>query len=337
MDVPADWHQATDRILGEARPGLVVMVVGATDTGKSTFCRYLASRLAKAGVLVGLVDADVGQSTIGPPAAISGGLVGGPLAPGTMVEPAASIFVGSVSPMGHLLPCVTGTKRVADRLREFGAGAILVVDTSGLILGGAGRSLKEHKFDLLQPQVVVAIQRDRELQQLVRLWERSAGQVIAVRPSPAAVPCTPAERRSHRGQRFAELLRDAGILTLPLRRVAWREARTGPRPSGRGTGGAGKSVEHARSARRTPGRRGRGGDRWAFSVAGGLQECQQARRRPDHGSGRSAVCGRTMWPATPRWICGDHGRAAAYRLHGGRGGAPGPGLPTTRGWGYPRG
>lgn len=110
MHLPAEWQQAADHIVAQARPGLRVMVVGATDTGKSTFCRYLASCLIQAGAEVGLVDADVGQSTIGPPAAISGGLVARSIEALAQVEPAASVFVGSISPMGHLLPCVVGTK-----------------------------------------------------------------------------------------------------------------------------------------------------------------------------------------------------------------------------------
>lgn len=226
MHVPADWQQAADRIVAQARPGLRVMVVGATDTGKSTFCSYLASRLLQAGAKVGLVDADVGQSTIGPPAAISGGLVTGPIDTPAQVKPAASIFVGSISPVGHLLPCVVGTKRVSGRLEQLGAAAI-VVDTSGLILGGAGQALKEHKFDLLQPQAVVVLQRDRELQHLVRLWQRSATDVCVLRPSPDVVPRTPLERRRYRGERFAELFHHARTATLPLPRLAWRGTRLG--------------------------------------------------------------------------------------------------------------
>jgi polynucleotide 5'-hydroxyl-kinase GRC3/NOL9 len=226
MHLPAEWQQAADRITARARPGLRVMVVGATDTGKSTFCRYLASRLVQAGLEVGLVDADVGQSTIGPPAAISGGLVAGPIDTPAQVKPAASVFVGSISPVGHLLPCVVGTKRVSQRLEQLGAAAI-VVDTSGLILGGAGQALKEHKFDLLQPHIVVALQQDQELQHLVHLWQRSTADVSVLRPSPAVATRTPTERRRYRGQRFAELFRNARVATLRLPRLAWRGTRLG--------------------------------------------------------------------------------------------------------------
>lgn len=67
MHLPAEWQQSADRIVAQAAPGLRVIVVGVTDTGKSTFCRYLASCLVEAGIEVSLVDADVGHCTIGPP------------------------------------------------------------------------------------------------------------------------------------------------------------------------------------------------------------------------------------------------------------------------------
>jgi polynucleotide 5'-hydroxyl-kinase GRC3/NOL9 len=226
MHLPAEWQQAADHIVAQARPGLRVMVVGATDTGKSTFCRYLASRLVQAGVEVGLVDADVGQSTVGPPAAISGGLVARSIEASAQVEPAASVFVGSISPMGHLLPCVVGTKRVSDRLEQLGAKAV-VVDTSGLILGGAGRALKEHKFDLLQPRVVVALQRDREVEPLIRLWRRLAAEVTVLSPSPALVPRDPAARGRYRRELFTTHFRDGRVLALPMARVSWRNTRLG--------------------------------------------------------------------------------------------------------------
>jgi len=43
--------------------------LGPTDAGKSTLCWWLAGELAGRGS-VALVDADVGQSRIGPPAAV---------------------------------------------------------------------------------------------------------------------------------------------------------------------------------------------------------------------------------------------------------------------------
>jgi len=48
------------------RPG-VTLLLGATDTGKTTLIRQLACSLALHG-RTAIIDCDVGQSSIGPPA-----------------------------------------------------------------------------------------------------------------------------------------------------------------------------------------------------------------------------------------------------------------------------
>jgi polynucleotide 5'-hydroxyl-kinase GRC3/NOL9 len=60
-----EWQQAIDAILETTRRPLVVMVVGAVDTGKTTFCTCLARALFERGMKVAVVDADLGQSDIG--------------------------------------------------------------------------------------------------------------------------------------------------------------------------------------------------------------------------------------------------------------------------------
>ena len=45
-------------------PQQIVLVIGATDVGKSTFCRFLIERGVTSKLRVGFVDADVGQSQI---------------------------------------------------------------------------------------------------------------------------------------------------------------------------------------------------------------------------------------------------------------------------------
>ena len=48
-------------------PQAVVLVIGSNDTGKTTYCRNLVEQGVSQGLKVGLVDADVGQSQVGPP------------------------------------------------------------------------------------------------------------------------------------------------------------------------------------------------------------------------------------------------------------------------------
>ena len=65
--VNQDWRKLASRIVKSQQ---TVMVIGATDAGKSTFCRFLADSALAAGFKITYVDADIGQSQIGPPTTV---------------------------------------------------------------------------------------------------------------------------------------------------------------------------------------------------------------------------------------------------------------------------
>ena len=90
-----------------------IMVLGGTDTGKSTFARYLFLELCRLGRRVAYLDGDVGQSTLGLPATMIAALCppgGRPAFP--PAGPRAVFFVGAVSPRGHMLPVVVGAHKL---------------------------------------------------------------------------------------------------------------------------------------------------------------------------------------------------------------------------------
>ena len=69
MDIsaPKEWFALLD-VLTEEK-GMTI-VLGETDTGKTTLANFLIFNLCQRGSRVALVDADIGQSTLGPPATI---------------------------------------------------------------------------------------------------------------------------------------------------------------------------------------------------------------------------------------------------------------------------
>jgi polynucleotide 5'-hydroxyl-kinase GRC3/NOL9 len=146
-----------------------VIIVGASDTGKSTLARYLYRELCRHGLRAAYLDADVGQSSLGLPTTLSLALAA---APGDdrfpPCGPQASYFVGSTTPRGHLLPTVVGTYCLRQKALALDAGAV-VVDTTGLVdRTQGGKVLKQWQVELLAPRTVVALQRGRELEPI--LW-----------------------------------------------------------------------------------------------------------------------------------------------------------------------
>ena len=60
--IPSQWtHLDVPSLRG------TLMVIGASDTGKSTLARHLFQELCRVGVRAAYLDGDVGQSTIGLP------------------------------------------------------------------------------------------------------------------------------------------------------------------------------------------------------------------------------------------------------------------------------
>jgi len=216
IDCPQDWQRAGDAV---ARDGAVAVVLGGVDTGKSTLCRFLAHYCHTHGCNTALLDADLGQSWIGPPTTVGFALVDGPELPQRGDEPADMWFVGATSPHGHMLQTAVGVRKMADAARHAGADRI-IVDTSGWINGPAARALKEAKIALLSPRHIIAIQARGETQHLTAPYANRADVVVHnVRVSRRARVRDVDRRRRHREEQFRDYFAGARQLALPLGQI----------------------------------------------------------------------------------------------------------------------
>lgn len=215
---PALW--AT--VVREARRVPVTMVIGATDTGKTTLVTALARALAAGGFRTAVVDADLGQSEIGPPTTVGLGEVADELPRLNQARVLALHFVGTTSPAGNLLGTLVGTRALLDRARALGFERV-VIDTSGLVSGDVGRALKQAKIELADPGVVVCLERADECGPIVEGYRGvSRPRIIRVPASPLARARTPEERRQYRQHRLAAYLVGARRRELALGRVGVR-------------------------------------------------------------------------------------------------------------------
>jgi polynucleotide 5'-hydroxyl-kinase GRC3/NOL9 len=198
-----------------------VMVVGASDTGKSTLARYLFQKLCRQGVLTAYLDTDVGQSTLGLPTTLNLALAAAPgddrfPPPGSPL----TYFVGATTPRGHMLPTVIGAYRLQQRALALGAKAI-IVDTTGLVdRAQGGKALKQWKIELLAPGVVIGLQRRNELEPI--LWPlRRDGRVqsLELGISPYVLERAREARIARRRERLARYFDGAQPRLVELRRM----------------------------------------------------------------------------------------------------------------------
>ncbi|MFP5351331.1 MAG: Clp1/GlmU family protein [Actinomycetota bacterium] len=198
----SDVEKVYERVL--ASPG-VVFLLGGLNTGKSTFGIELLRRANQAGMAAALVDADIEQSTVGPPTTVGLKLISGMEEIGreTLRTADALAFVGSLNPREHLLPLVSGTTKLVGRAREAGC-SLIVVDSTGFVAGVYGQTLKFFKMDAVKPDFVVAFERGGELEHLVGMAQRFTPAEVIELEAPGEFEGRSAEERvAFREEQFA--------------------------------------------------------------------------------------------------------------------------------------
>jgi polynucleotide 5'-hydroxyl-kinase GRC3/NOL9 len=204
----------------------VVLILGAPDTGKSTFARYLYRRLGRHHPYVAFLDGDMGQARLGPPTTMTMALGEGEeeFPPRGLRRHA---FVGDVSPRRHMLPTVVGAHKLVAQAQQRDATAV-VYDTTGLIdASQGGGALKGALIELLRPTVVIGLQRRDELEHLLRPLRHSRrARALDLPVSRAVRQRARAERRQHRRDRFRAYFEGAEVVE-----IRWPEWAVFPQPA----------------------------------------------------------------------------------------------------------
>jgi polynucleotide 5'-hydroxyl-kinase GRC3/NOL9 len=214
IDIPPAWEWSAGQIV--QHQWCKVLVLGAVDRGKSTYCAFLSQRCLAAGLRVAVIDTDIGQKAIGPPATLT---LGYPEATRSLAEvpPVAWYFIGATSPTGHLLPMIVGLRHLLDIARA----ACIIMNTTGFI-HGPGRVLKGYKIEAVQPDVIVALEQGRELRALLQAYRHY--RILRLPPSAHATPKTPEQRRAARERAFGAYFTAAPTIELALRQVIFQRS-----------------------------------------------------------------------------------------------------------------
>jgi polynucleotide 5'-hydroxyl-kinase GRC3/NOL9 len=179
----------------------VVMLIGARDTGKTSFGLRLLEAAVHAGKTAAYVDADVDQTTTGPPGCAGLHFVRDRRDLEDLERADALQFVGSITPEGLVLQQVVATAALVDRARD--EADIVVVDTTGVVSGVTGQTLKYHKMELCRPDMVVGLQRGAELEPLIGMLRRFFSADVEIAPvDPEIRTPSPDEREAARTKGF---------------------------------------------------------------------------------------------------------------------------------------
>jgi len=184
--IPNSWREASEAVL---EAGGRVVVIGGVDAGKSTFCTYLINSSIKAGLETALVDADVGQADVGPPATISLASAKKHVRALTSLRAEALIFVGHISPGPIVERVISGIARLKAKISSSAKQSI--VNTDGWIEGEQAVAYKMRIVDEVSPDLVIGIGENGKLDPILN----------RVKTPSLTVQCPTAVRRRSREER----------------------------------------------------------------------------------------------------------------------------------------
>lgn len=194
-------------VVNRERP-ISVFVLGETDTGKTTLVSDIAKRLAKQRE-VWRIDADPGQSALGPP-----GTVGGQ----ALARGATRLrFVGGTSPVRHLLQLTCGVASLCRAARRGDPECGVVVDSCGFVAGPVAEEFQYSLIDLVRPDILIFLDRGSAVYRITASFSGQGGpKILRTPPSRSVRKRTQEERGHYRKRRLAHYFSKTREVTVSL-------------------------------------------------------------------------------------------------------------------------
>ena len=179
------WRTLSEQVLTLAankKTITTVMLVGDTDTGKSTLSLYLANMAIRNGLIPSIIDGDIGQGDLAPPTAIGAAVLSKQLVDLRDVNASQFEFIGGISPIGFESLIAKKLRSILDRIRTSSLANICIVNTDGYVRN-SGLQYKAMIAEELQPDAVICLGENMELFDRQRQHEAVSYQILSARRS----------------------------------------------------------------------------------------------------------------------------------------------------------
>ncbi len=108
---------------------------------------------------------------------------------------------------------------MVDKAPSYGV-EVIIVDTTGFILGETGKELKRRKIDLLSPRFIFVLQKSNEIEPILNLYqENPLYKIIRLPLSDQVRPKSMEERKINRTNKFQDYFKHAVIQELAIENV----------------------------------------------------------------------------------------------------------------------
>ncbi len=213
--IPSSWLRAAERVLASKKPE-IIMIVGAADSGKTSLCTYLANSAVKNKRRVAVIDADLGQSDIGPPATVGLAYLKKPIKDLFNIKASEVCFVGSTNPSGasaRVLNCIVFFKNTAFQHNA----DFLVINTDGWIEGKEAVDYKWNLATAVTPNVVMGLGSEKELEPM--LSNLTEPLFLKVETPSAVKKRDKEQRKALRELSYKKYLKNSKVRILYLKQI----------------------------------------------------------------------------------------------------------------------
>ena len=178
------WADIKDAVL--FKDPSKIIIVGANDTGKSTLAVYLANILKS----VYIIDGDVGQGDLAPPACIGASLINDHILDLDSIKAEQYSFIGSITP----------TPLVIDAIKRLCTSNPVIINTDGYI-DREGLVYKLRLIDSIKPDIIACLGNDDYAQVLLRRYKN-----VYLTDKPRYVEKNPRARLLNRLRRYKRFI-----------------------------------------------------------------------------------------------------------------------------------
>ncbi|MEM1587047.1 MAG: Clp1/GlmU family protein [Candidatus Bathyarchaeia archaeon] len=212
--IPPSWEEVSEKIFSFSDK-VKVAVLGATDSGKSSFSTYLVNMALSRGLRVALIDGDLGQSDLGPPGTLGLSILKRFIIDPSDLQPDHIIFIGITSPQNVVSRVINGLMGLRDKALSIGPDMI-VINTDGWVDGEEAINYKRQLIKALEPTFTVIMHGRGNLTPLVSSLSEN-NTIMLLAEIPEKIKKRDREtRKAIRESLYKRYLRDARIRSVPL-------------------------------------------------------------------------------------------------------------------------
>lgn len=212
--ITVEWEKTATEIASDCleKKGCMTVVIGKTESGKTTFSETLSNIMISEGVHPCLIDGDIGQSTIGYPGFISSKIIVRRVLWERKPQPEHSFFVGSITPSGYEDKVILGFLNVINRCKD--KSNHFVIDTDGWFGDRDSVNFKLKLIQTITPTHIVCLSKNPvECDSFIQIVRK-----VSPRSRFFALPAPILAKERNRTDR--RLLRGEKVLLSDLRKVS---------------------------------------------------------------------------------------------------------------------